>query len=123
MERPIIDGIAIRCRNLTKSLAFYEDLLGFERQWESDGMVGLKAPLATGDFNVMLDQVTRDTEAVPGEVGVVIGISVPDVKAVAKHLADAGHGMRIQPTDGPTGQPSAEVFDPDGHEVWLSSSA
>ena len=84
-------------------------------------MAGLKAPSSAGDLSVTLDQVVRDPAPVPGEFGVVIGIRVPDVTVVAERLAAAGHGMRVRPTDAPANEQNAAVFDPDGHELWLSA--
>lgn len=44
MQRPIVDGITIRCRDLVASLAFYQDLLGFELEWQDNDMAGLRVP-------------------------------------------------------------------------------
>lgn len=115
-----VDGLAIRCRDLEASTRFYEDALGFNRDWSGKGMVGLTATYRTGTINILLDSVDESAPGTPGVYGVALGITVDDVDAVVDRIRDAGRGVRMEPRDESYGVRNASVFDPDGHEVWIS---
>lgn len=126
-----INGVTIRCRDLKASAHFYEDLLGFRRGQELGTMLELFAPTGgwpaqsdpppASQITIMLDQIDPAEGDSPGGCyGVVLGITVDDVDAVVDRLREAGKGVRIEPTDMDYGVRDAAVYDPDGHEVWIS---
>jgi catechol 2,3-dioxygenase-like lactoylglutathione lyase family enzyme len=127
-----IDGVSIRCRDLKASRHFYEELLGFEAGQDLGTMQELFAP--TGPWpgqadppppsriNLMLDQLGEAETANPpgGVYGMVLGITVDDVDAVVEKLRPAAKGVRIEPQDEGWGVRNAAVYDPDGHEIWIT---
>jgi catechol 2,3-dioxygenase-like lactoylglutathione lyase family enzyme len=129
-----IDGITIRCRDLKTSRHFYEELLGFEAGQDLGTMQELFAP--TGPWSgadaehapppsriyVMLDQLGDDDTANPpgGIYGVVLGLTVDDVDATVEKLRPAAKGVRLEPEDQGWGVRTAAVYDPDGHEIWIT---
>lgn len=125
-----IDGVTIRCRDLQASAHFYEELLGFRRGQELGTMLELFGPTGAwpghadpphpSRITVLLDQIDETAEGVPGVYGIAIGLSVDDVDAVVDRLRGAGRGVRIEPRDEPWGVRNAALYDPDGHEVWIS---
>lgn len=128
-----IDGVTIRCRDLEASRHFYEELLGFEPGQDLGTMKELCAPTGPWPGNaddpprpsritLMLDQLDEaDTKAGPGGMyGVVLGITVDDVDAVVDRLRPAASGVRIEPQDEAWGVRNAAVYDPDGHEIWIT---
>lgn len=126
-----VDGVTVRCRDLRASARFYEELLGLERGQDLGTMLELVAPTGgwpgesdpppSSRITVMLDQIDEAPSTTPGRAyGVVIGISVDDVDAVVDRVRTAGKGVRIEPTDEDYGVRDAAVWDPDGHEVWIS---
>lgn len=117
-----IDGVAVRCKDLEASVRFYEELLGFSRVWDGKRMVGLSAPSKQGrSVDVLLDEVPESTPGATGVYGVVIGVTTNDVDALVERLRSAGRGVRREPGGEPGGGRTASVYDPDGHEVWISS--
>lgn len=115
-----VDGLTIRSRDLEASIRFYEAGLGFKRDWAGEGMQGLTASYGTGSINVLLDRVDESASGTPGTYGVVLGITVDDVDAVVDRIRDAGRGVRMEPRNESYGVRNASVFDPDGHEVWIT---
>lgn len=126
-----INGVTIRCRDLKASAHFYEDLLGFRRGQQLGTMLelfgdtgpwpALVDPPPPSRITVMLDQVDEvAARAVDDVYGVVIGLTVDDVDASVDRLRSAGRGVRFEARDETYGVRNAAVYDPDGHEVWLS---
>lgn len=127
-----IDGVTIRCRDLKASRHFYEELLGFEAGQDLGTMQELFAPTgpwpgqadppAASRINLLLDQLDEsDTARGPGGIyGVVLGITVDDVDALVDKLRPACSGVRIEPRDEDWGVRNAAVYDPDGHEIWIT---
>lgn len=115
-----VDGVAIRCRDLDAATHFYESLLGFEREWAGNGMVGLTASYGTGTINVLLDRVDESAPGTPGVYGITLGITVDDVDALVERVRPAARAVRMEPRDESYGVRNASVFDPDGNELWIT---
>lgn len=122
MSGVAIDGICVRCTDLERTAWFYRDVLGFEQEWASDKMIGLRTRFGDSTINVMLDADGPPADQVPGSQGVVIGLTVDDVDALVAEVKAVGCGVRLEPTDLGDNR-NAAVYDPNGHELWLTSQA
>ncbi|MAF97114.1 MAG: bleomycin resistance family protein [Micavibrio sp.] len=114
------------CQDITKSLAFYIDVLGFSIKYERKGE-GF-AYLMLGEAELMLDQLgeTRDWLAAPLEPpfgrGINLQIKVEDVDALYKRFQDKGLDIFLEMEDttyqcGKIAKVSRQfiVQDPDGY--------
>jgi catechol 2,3-dioxygenase-like lactoylglutathione lyase family enzyme len=119
MSGVAIDGICVRCTDLEKTAWFYREVLGFEPDWADGRMIGLRAAYGDGTIGVLLDGDGSPADQVPGSQGVVIGLTVDDVDALVAEVRAVGCGVRLEPSD-MGGTRSAAVYDPNGHELWLT---
>ncbi len=81
--------------------------------------------LRRGDLQLLVDALTelpfpdsereRQTKAGPRGLGVVIGLEVDDVDAVARYCRSAGCRITVDPTDAPWGERYCECVDPYGY--------
>jgi catechol 2,3-dioxygenase-like lactoylglutathione lyase family enzyme len=125
-SRVRIGGLAevvLNVRDIARSLAFYQDLLGLERISPPDrpGPIFLRAGAATADLPALVVLVPLPLEAAPFVPPrtlhhLAFAVAAEDFDAVHDALAAAGRPIR-------TGQhpvlPSRTIYvdDPDGNEV------
>ena len=120
--------VGLRVRDVVPAARFYAGL-GFDRVAELAGPDGepVMAILRRGDLQLLVDALTgmpfadsdreRRTQAGPRGLGVVIGIEVDDVDAVARYCREAGCELTAGPLDAPWGERYAECVDPYGY-AW-----
>lgn len=100
-------------RDVGASLAFYEGVLGFKRDWGGDGAEAHIASTSLDGKAVMLLKA-------PGSGKACVWIGISNVLALREKLVAAGVKI-VQP---PTNQPWAlemRAEDPDGHVLWFGS--
>lgn len=105
--RPALGGIIpiLRVRDLTESVAYYVNVLGFTHDW-TDGTV---ASVHRDRASAML------CEGDQGQPGTWLWISVSDVDALYGELEQRGARLRHPPTNYPWGSRECQITDPDGH--------
>ncbi len=109
--------------DVQKSSAFYENLLGMTRHFESDWFVilthkdidGLEYGILQRDHAI----VPPDVQATPA--GVIITFVVADCDEVYHKAVAAGASVIEEPTDMPYGQRRMLLHDPDGTVVDVSA--
>ncbi|MDH0301543.1 MULTISPECIES: VOC family protein [unclassified Pseudomonas] len=123
-----IDHIVLRVRDLERSLAFYQGLLGcpVRKRREDLGMVHLGAGAGLIDLVWLDGPLGRQGGAGPGESGhnldhFCLRIAPFDEQALTTHLLEAG--VRVEAAQkryGAEGEGlSLYCFDPDGNRVEL----
>lgn len=112
--------------NLTTSLAFYRDLLGFNVTYTMAGDDGelVHAGLQHGDVNMMLSVESGEGDSsrlpVSRRSGIVTYLTVDDgqdLDAFYNRVKAAGARVVSEPTDQFYGEREWAVIDPDGHQL------
>lgn len=117
-------GASLTVRDLQKSLAWYQDALGFaiDRRMERDGELRAVA-LRAGDVRILLNQDdgAKGWDRVKGEgFSLMITTSQP-VDDIAARIRAAGGTLDSEPADMPWGVRAFRVSDPDGFRLAISS--
>ncbi len=103
-------------RNLSRSLAFYHDALGFDLVEKMEGYARLRSPDRSGTIG--LHVLSGSKQVMDPELeGVRLYFETEDVDGVCEHLAKKGYAIDQPPKDMPWGWRHAYLKDPDGHEV------
>ena len=117
-------AISITVKDLGKSLAWYQEVLGFtiERKIEREGKlrgVALKA----GDVRLSINQDdgAKGWNRVKGE-GFSLRITTnQNIDELAKRIKEHGGTLESEPTDTPWGSRLFSLKDPDGFKLVISS--
>ena len=103
--------------DLSKSVAYYEKLLGIPAIHNSDAT---QAAFEVGGVQLMLHG-DGDIERVPsGSVrgaGMTVHFQIDDAHAYWEHLGQLGIPLQERPEDQPWGYREFGVTDPDGYEI------
>jgi catechol 2,3-dioxygenase-like lactoylglutathione lyase family enzyme len=98
-----IDPI-LSVRSLQASLRFYEDVLGFDLDWQAGGA----ASVSRDDHAIMM------IEGKQGHAGTWIWIGVEDIEPLHRDLMGKGVKLMLEPTNFSWAY-ELRVQDPDGH--------
>lgn len=113
----------IYTRDVSRSLPFYRDLLGFtlvdDFEWEGRPVYArLKAPRGEGTIALHALEPGKDL----GIGGIRLYFETTDLDTLCARLESAGVVLKQKPTKMPWGWTHAYLDDPDGHEVSLYDS-
>lgn len=112
------EGRTVFCRDVPAAARFYEDVLGFQRDSEGGGDIGLRLPVA-GDSNASVTFYLHPADTPePVDLGT---FRVSDVAAFLDTLRAAGHPVLAEPTDTPWGVREASIRDPEGNGLLITS--
>lgn len=103
----------LRVADFARSVEYYEQVLGFARDW-SDGTFG---SISRGEATLML------CEGAQGSTPTWLYVGVSDADALHAELVARGARIRVPPTNYPWGARELHVFDPDGHVLRFGSDA
>jgi len=117
-------NISLTVNDLEKSLAWYQDVVGFEvdRRHERDGKL-LAVSLKAGNVRILINQDdgAKGWDRVKGE-GVSFMITTDEnIDAVAQRIRDAGGTLVTEPADMPWGKRVFRIQDPTGFRIAISS--
>lgn len=119
--------IEIFVADVERSAAFYERVLGFEREAASDGYVAVRRGSARVGIGAMSGlRADHPLKAAPGErtgLGVEIVIEVDDVDAACRATEASGHPLLSPLRAQPWGGRDFRLADPDGYYVRVTSRA
>ncbi|CAN5320850.1 VOC family protein [soil metagenome] len=110
--------------DLTKSLAWYCDVLGFtlDEKYERDGKLQAAA-LKAGDVRIVLgqDDGAKGWERVKGLGSSIQIATAQDINELAAGVKQRGGTLESEPADMPWGARVFRVSDPDGFKISISS--
>lgn len=117
MNAPLATVI-IYARDMSRSAAFYRDVFGFRTSGEvAEGLIELTAP--AGGAAILIHQAAKSIKL--GQVGVKLSFHVEDVEEFKVRAASIG--VKFGATHKANGYVFANVKDPDGNSVSISSRA
>ncbi|HEV7921780.1 MAG TPA: VOC family protein [Thermoanaerobaculia bacterium] len=115
---------ALTVQDLPRSLAWYQDVVGFEvdRRHEREGVlqaVSLKA----GNVRILLgrDNGAKGWDRVKGEGFSLMITTDQNIDELAQRIRDGGGRFETEPTDTPWGARMFRLRDPDGFLLTISA--
>lgn len=116
---------SLTVKDLERSLAWYQDVLGFivDRKYEREGKLRAVA-LKAGDVLLLIgqDDGAKGWERVKGD-GLSLTITTDqDVDAIAHRIKQRGGVLESEPADMPMGGRIFRLLDPDGFKFAISSA-
>jgi len=119
-------GCSITCKDLSASIRFYRDAIGFgvAQSFENEGKV-VAAVVAAGDIRIVLNQDDGKLgwDRTKGQ-GFYLQINVPgaaDVDAAAARIKAAGGALLSEPADRTWGARMFQFTDLDGFKLGVST--
>lgn len=115
---PMLGTIMVYARDMQRSAAFYGTHFGLQTTGEVvEGLIELKAP--DGGASILIHQAAKSVKL--GQAGVKLCFHVHDVETFKVNAL--AHGLAFGPTHQANGYAFANVKDPDGNAVSISSRA
>ena len=117
-------SVSLTVKDLTKSLAWYHEVVGFEidRKVEQDGKLRFVA-LKAGNMRISINQDdgAKGWTRVKGE-GFSLNITTEEkIDDVANRIKANGGTLESEPADMPWGVRLFRLKDPDGYKIGISS--
>lgn len=119
-------GCSITCKDVTASIDFYRDAIGFTvgMTFEQDGKLA-GAVVSSGDISIVLNQDdgALGWDRIKGQ-GCYFQFNVPsaaDVDAAAARIKSAGGTLLSEPADRPWGARMFQFKDLDGFKLGVST--
>jgi uncharacterized glyoxalase superfamily protein PhnB len=110
--------------DLEKSMAWYQDVLGFavEERWEQDGkLMGVALRGGGVTFMIGQDDWKRGRDRKKGEGFRLYCTTKQDVDALARRIQSQGGRLDSEPRDQPWGTRDFSVTDPDGFKLTIGT--
>jgi lactoylglutathione lyase len=115
---------ALTVNDLTRSLAWYRDILGFvtDERWEQDGKL-MGVSLRAGGVTLMIaqDDWKKGRDRKKGEGFRLYCATTQNVDALAKRIEARGGKLDQKPTDQPWGTRDFALTDPDGFKITIGA--
>jgi uncharacterized glyoxalase superfamily protein PhnB len=117
-------SVSLTVNDLEKSIAWYQDVLGFSvtDRWEHDGtLVGVE--MTAGDVTVDLsqDDWKKGRDRVKGLGFRIYCTTKQNVDKIAARVKAAGGALEREPEDAPWGARVFAIADPDGFKITIGS--
>ena len=115
---------SLTVKDLEKSLAWYQDVVGFtvDRRHEREGKL-MAVSLKAGNVRILINQDdgAKGWERVKGEGSSLQFTTAQSIDAVAARIKEHGGTLASEPADMPWGVRMFRVQDPDGFKFTISS--
>ncbi len=119
-------SVSLTVNDLTKSLAWYQDVVGFaiEEKYENEGKL-MGVALSAGDARVMIgqDDGAKGWDRVKGQGFSLYLTTNQDVDEIANGIRERGGVLASEPADMPWGARVFRLQDPDGFMLAIASVA
>jgi uncharacterized glyoxalase superfamily protein PhnB len=110
--------------DLQKSLAWYQDVLGFsvDERWERDGkLVGISLRAGATTFMIGQDDWKKGRDRKKGEGFRLYCTTTQNVDALARRIKARGGALDSEPANQPWGTRDFSLTDPDGFKLTIGS--
>ena len=115
---------SLTVKDVSKSMAWYRDVLGFtvDQQHEREGALR-SAVMTAGDVRLLLNQDdgAKGKDRVKGAGFSLMITTTQDVDAIAGRIRESGTKLDSEPADMPWGMRMFRVQDPDGFKLAFGS--
>ena len=115
---------SLTVNDLSKSLAWYCDVLGFvvKERWEHEGkLAGVELAAGGVSFYIGQDDWKKGRDRAKGEGFRLYCTTTQDVDCLAQAIRDGGGRLLQEPHDEPWGGRALAVSDPDGFKITIST--
>ena len=117
---------SLTVNDLHKSVAWYQDVVGFtvDQEYEREGKLRAVALIA-GNVRILIvqDDGAKGWDRVKGEGFSLHFTTVQDVDEIAKRIKEFGGTLESEPADMPWGARAFRLQDPDGFNLTISSES
>lgn len=114
---------SVTANDMTKSVRFYTEGLGFviQEEWKDEGVLkGVMLEAGKAMLGVSQDDFAKGRDRVKG-VGMRLHIETDqDIEALARQVKEAGFPLDSEPAKLPWGPVGFSLTDPDGFKVTVS---
>ena len=110
--------------DLQRSLAWYQDVLGFsvDERWERDGkLLGVSLRAGATTFMIGQDDWKKGRDRKKGEGFRLYCTTKQNVDAIARRIKARGGALDSEPADQPWGTRDFSLTDPDGFKLTIGS--
>ena len=115
---------SLTVKDLQKSLAWYQDVVGFtvDQKHEREGKL-MAVSLKAGDVRILIgqDDGAKGWDRVKGEGFSLQITTAQNIDEVAQRIKQRGGKLATEPTDMPWGARVFRLQDPDGFKLVISS--
>lgn len=111
-----LNSIVIPVKDLTRSINFYKNVLGFTEDFAEDGMAWFTIGQEESKVSIMLHVID---EPEPVEKGIVFELLIDNLAAAILAVKNGGGKIVQEPIDREWGVKEAVIADPDGYKIWM----
>jgi uncharacterized glyoxalase superfamily protein PhnB len=115
---------SLTVNNLSDSVAWYRDIVGFivDQEHQRDGVL-VAASLKAGTVRILLaqDDGAKGRDREKGAGFSLMITTVQDIDMLARQIKERGGALLSEPTDMPWGARVFRIADPDGFKIAISS--
>jgi uncharacterized glyoxalase superfamily protein PhnB len=115
---------SLSVKDLEKSLAWYQDVVGFaiDRKYEREGRL-MAVALKAGDVRLLIgqDDGAKGWDRIKGEGFSMMITTEQNVDEIANRIKESGGTLDSEPADMPWGARAFRFRDPDGFKFAISS--
>ena len=116
-------AVSITVKDLAKSLAWYQDVVGFtvDRKIERDGILrGIALSAGNVRISINQDDGAKGWERIKGEGFSLLIRTEQNIDEIAQRIKEKGGILDLEPTDMPWGARAIRLKDPDGFKFSIS---
>jgi glyoxylase I family protein len=117
-------SVSLTVNDLEKSIAWYQDVLGFSvtDRWEQDGtLMGVEMTAGDVTVNLSQDDWKKGRDRVKGLGFRIYCTTKQNIDKIAARVKAAGGTLEREPEDAPWGARVFAIADPDGFKITIGS--
>ena len=114
-QNTAVTRLTVSVSSLERALPLYEDVLGLSRRYALEELI----MLTTG--HPAVEVLLQQRSAAPGDAGVAMSFTVPDVDETTGRASAAGATVVEPPANQPWGERQSVLRDADGHLLCLTT--